>query len=140
MSIQIGVRARNIAVHVPQIGVRAAQIGMHARNIAAHAPQIAVRIAQIGVRARNIAVRAPSRLCHNTIAARHAGEHPGAHVFLAGVPKMKPYRDHAVSHAGLMLRNTETLAAKIIVLPNGTWMSDAAINTICDIFSVLAGQ
>jgi dTDP-4-amino-4,6-dideoxygalactose transaminase len=59
--------------------------------------------------------------------------------FWPGCHKMKPYRD-LYPHAGLMLRNTETLAAKIIVLPNGAWLNDETIETICDVFSVLTDQ
>ena len=73
------------------------------------------------------------------IGALHAENILARKYFWPGCHKMKPYRD-LFPHAGLMLRNTETLAAKIIVLPNGAWLSEAAINTICDVFSVLAGQ
>ena len=73
------------------------------------------------------------------VAALHAENILARKYFWPGCHKMKPYRD-LFPHAGLMLRNTETLAAKIIVLPNGAWLSDAAIVTICKIFSVLAGH
>ena len=58
--------------------------------------------------------------------------------FWPGCHKMKPYRD-LFPHADLMLKDTEELAAKIIVLPNGAGINDAAINTIRDIFFVVLG-
>jgi len=73
------------------------------------------------------------------VGALHAENVLARKYFWPGCHKMKPYRD-LYPHAGLMLRNTETLAAKIIVLPNGAWLSDAAINTICDVLFVLAGR
>ena len=73
------------------------------------------------------------------VGALHAENILARKYFWPGCHKMKPYRD-LYPHAGLMLRNTETLAAKIIVLPNGAWLSDAAINTICDVLFVLAGR
>jgi dTDP-4-amino-4,6-dideoxygalactose transaminase len=71
------------------------------------------------------------------IATLHAENILARRYFWPGCHKMKPYRD-LFPHAGMMLRSTEALAAKIIVLPNGAWMNDATINTIADIFSVLA--
>jgi len=71
------------------------------------------------------------------IAALHAENILARKYFWPGCHKMKPYCD-LFPHAGLMLPNTETLAAKIIVLPNGTWLTDPAIGTICDVFHVLA--
>ena len=59
--------------------------------------------------------------------------------FWPGCHKMKPYRD-LFPHAGMMLRNTEKLAQKIVVLPNGHSIDDGAIDTIGNILSVLAGQ
>jgi len=73
------------------------------------------------------------------IAALHAENILARKYFWPGCHKMKPYRD-LFPHAGLMLRNTETLAAKIIALPNGASLSDAAINTIRDVFVVVAGH
>ena len=52
------------------------------------------------------------------IGALHAENILARKYFWPGCHKMKPYRD-LFPHAGLMLGNTETLAAKIIVLPNG---------------------
>ena len=58
--------------------------------------------------------------------------------FWPGCHKQKPYRD-LFPHAGLMLPNTETLAGKILVLPNGAGVSDEAVNTICDVFVAISG-
>jgi len=71
------------------------------------------------------------------VAALHAENVLARKYFWPGCHKMKPYRD-LFPHAGAMLRSTESLAAKIVVLPNGKWVGDAAIHSICDIFSVLA--
>jgi dTDP-4-amino-4,6-dideoxygalactose transaminase len=73
------------------------------------------------------------------VGALHAENVLARKYFWPGCHKMRPYRD-LYPHAGLMLGNTETLAAKIVVLPNGSWMSDGHINAISDVFSVLAGQ
>ncbi len=59
--------------------------------------------------------------------------------FWPGCHKMQPYRD-LFPHAGLTLGNTETLAEKIVVLPNGASVDDSIIGTICEILSVLAGR
>jgi len=73
------------------------------------------------------------------IAALHAENILARRYFWPGCHMMKPYRD-LFPHAGLMLRSTETVAAKIIVLPNGVALSEAAINTVCKILSVLANE
>lgn len=73
------------------------------------------------------------------VTALHAENILARKYFWPGCHKMKPYRN-LFPHAGLMLRNTEALAAKIIVLPNGAWLTETAINTICDILSILAGR
>jgi hypothetical protein len=49
---------------------------------------------------------------------------------------MQPYRD-LFPHAGMMLRATEALAEKIVVLPNGTTMDASVIGTIGDVIAVL---
>ena len=73
------------------------------------------------------------------IRALHAENILARKYFWPGCHKMKPYRD-LYPHAGLMLKNTETLGTRIIVLPNGEWLSDAAIHTICDLVSMLANR
>jgi len=70
------------------------------------------------------------------IAALHAENILARKYFWPGCHKMKPYRE-LFPHAGLMLRNTESLASGIIVLPNGPEMDDAAINVITELLSVL---
>lgn len=52
---------------------------------------------------------------------------------------MKPYRD-LYPHAGLMLPNTAAVAERVVVLPTGTAVDDAAIAGICDVLRVLAMQ
>lgn len=70
------------------------------------------------------------------VAALHAENILARKYFWPGCHKMEPY--HALfPQAGLTLRKTEALASKIIVLPNGSWMSDVEIGVICDIFSLL---
>jgi len=73
------------------------------------------------------------------IAALHAENILARKYFWPGCHKMKPYRD-LFPHADLMLRNTEMLAAKIIVLPNGTGTSEEAVNVIGEVFGALADQ
>jgi dTDP-4-amino-4,6-dideoxygalactose transaminase len=57
--------------------------------------------------------------------------------FWPGCHGMKPYRD-LFPHARLMLPHTIDVAARVIVLPNGTTLSDDAIATIASIFRALA--
>jgi dTDP-4-amino-4,6-dideoxygalactose transaminase len=59
--------------------------------------------------------------------------------FWPGCHKMQPYRD-LFPHAGMMLRHTEALAKKIVVLPNGTSMDESVVKTIGEIISVLANR
>ena len=59
--------------------------------------------------------------------------------FWPGCHKQKPYRD-LFPHAGLMLPNTETLATRIMVLPNGAGTSEEAVNVIGDIFRMLGSR
>lgn len=59
--------------------------------------------------------------------------------FWPGCHKMQPYRD-LFPHAGMMLRHTEALAEKIVVLPNGTSVDATIVDTIGDVLSVLAGR
>jgi dTDP-4-amino-4,6-dideoxygalactose transaminase len=51
--------------------------------------------------------------------------HPGCH-------RMEPYRSY-FPHSGLLLQETEQLTDRVLVLPNGTEISEEAISTICDI-------
>jgi dTDP-4-amino-4,6-dideoxygalactose transaminase len=120
------------------------------RNHAAYKTALAdvpgIRVLDYGTNERNshhyVVVEVDER-CAATrdqiVVALHAENILARKYFWPGCHKMKPYRD-LYPHAGLMLRNTETLAAKIIVLPNGTWLRDAAINAISEIISFVAGS
>lgn len=55
--------------------------------------------------------------------------------FWPGCHRMKPYRD-LFPHAGLMLRNSEALAERIVVLPTGPSLDGDAIRTIAQIIRV----
>lgn len=59
--------------------------------------------------------------------------------FWPGCHRMKPYRD-LYPKAGLMLKNTEAIAAKLLVLPNGVLLDGATINLIRNILVVLTGR
>jgi len=59
--------------------------------------------------------------------------------FWPGCHQMKPYCD-LFPHAGMMLPNTEALAEKIVVLPNGVSVDDAVVNTVASVLSALARQ
>ena len=52
--------------------------------------------------------------------------------FYPGCHRMEPYRSY-FPHAGLLLPETERLAARVLVLPTGTAVSSSAIRTICAI-------
>jgi dTDP-4-amino-4,6-dideoxygalactose transaminase len=52
--------------------------------------------------------------------------------FWPGCHRMQPYRSY-FPHAGLLLPQTERLAARIIVLPTGTTVGPMAIRQICGI-------
>lgn len=51
--------------------------------------------------------------------------------FWPGCHRMQPYRD-LFPHAGLLLQQTERVARRVLVLPNGT-LSDEALATIADV-------
>lgn len=61
--------------------------------------------------------------------ALHAENILARKYFWPGCHRMKPYRD-LYPHAGLMLPNTESVAARVIVLPTGTALPDEAIDAI----------
>jgi dTDP-4-amino-4,6-dideoxygalactose transaminase len=52
--------------------------------------------------------------------------------FWPGCHRMEPYRS-LCPHAGMLLADTERVAAQIIVLPTGTAISEVQIATICSI-------
>lgn len=60
---------------------------------------------------------------HNVLARKY---------FWPGCHRMKPYRD-LQPHAGLMLQHTDAVAARVIVMPTGTTLSDEAIQAIATI-------
>lgn len=59
----------------------------------------------------------------NVVARRYF--HPGVH-------RMEPYRSH-FPHAGLVLPETERLAARVISLPTGTSVGEREVETVCSI-------
>jgi len=73
------------------------------------------------------------------IAALHAENILARKYFWPGCHKMKPYRD-LFPHARLMLGNTESVAARVLVLPNGPQVTDSVIGMICDMILVVAGR
>jgi len=66
------------------------------------------------------------------IAALHAENILARKYFWPGNHRMQPYRD-LFPHTGLMLEQTQAVAEKVIVLPNGTSVPNEAITTISDI-------
>ena len=71
------------------------------------------------------------------ISALHAENILARRYFWPGCHRMKPYRD-LFPNAGLLLRNTEDIAARVIVLPSGTSLPDGTIETVGDVFRVLS--
>jgi dTDP-4-amino-4,6-dideoxygalactose transaminase len=70
------------------------------------------------------------------ITALHAENILARKYFWPGVHRMQPYRD-LFPHAGLMLANTERVASRIIILPNGTTLPIEAIDTIASLYRVM---
>jgi dTDP-4-amino-4,6-dideoxygalactose transaminase len=66
------------------------------------------------------------------VAALHAERVLARKYFWPGCHRMKPYRD-LYPHSGLMLPNTEKVAARVIVLPTGANLPDGAIETITSV-------
>jgi dTDP-4-amino-4,6-dideoxygalactose transaminase len=66
------------------------------------------------------------------VAALHAENVLARKYFWPGCHRMKPYRD-LYPHAGLLLPATEQVAARVIVLPNGSSLQERELETICDI-------
>jgi dTDP-4-amino-4,6-dideoxygalactose transaminase len=66
----------------------------------------------------------------NVIARRYF--YPGCH-------RMEPYRSY-FPHAGLLLPETERLTQKILILPTGTSIGKAEIQTICQIIRLVAAH
>jgi len=70
------------------------------------------------------------------INALHAENIRARKYFWPGCHKMQPYRE-LYPHAGLLLPNTEKVAASVVVLPTGTNMSDAMIKDVTAVIRVL---
>lgn len=69
--------------------------------------------------------------------ALHAENILARKYFWPGCHGMKPYRE-LFPHARLMLRNTEAVANRVIVLPTGTTIEQEHIDVIADVLRVLA--
>jgi dTDP-4-amino-4,6-dideoxygalactose transaminase len=59
--------------------------------------------------------------------------------FWPGCHRMEPYRS-LYPYAGVLLPDTERVAARVIVLPTGTAMSEAQIAMVCGIIRAATGQ
>jgi dTDP-4-amino-4,6-dideoxygalactose transaminase len=59
--------------------------------------------------------------------------------FWPGCHRMQPYRD-LYPHAGLLLPNTEAVAARVVVLPSGPSLPEGAIETIAAVIKVLVHE
>jgi dTDP-4-amino-4,6-dideoxygalactose transaminase len=66
------------------------------------------------------------------IEALHAENILARRYFWPGCHNMKPYRE-LYPHAGLLLPNTKQVADRVIVLPTGTTMDRAMIDTVCSV-------
>jgi dTDP-4-amino-4,6-dideoxygalactose transaminase len=73
------------------------------------------------------------------VAALHAENVLARKYFWPGSHRMQPYRD-LYPHAGLMLANTERVAERVVILPNGSSVSHEAVIAICAIIRLLALQ
>jgi len=73
------------------------------------------------------------------VAALHAENILVRKYFWPGSHRMQPYRD-LFPHAGLMLGNTDRVAERVIILPNGSSVSPEAVSVICTIIRLLAIQ
>jgi len=70
------------------------------------------------------------------IKALHAENIRARKYFWPGCHNMRPYRD-LYPHAGLLLPNTQLVADRVIVLPTGTAMDGAMVNTVASVVRVL---
>jgi dTDP-4-amino-4,6-dideoxygalactose transaminase len=59
--------------------------------------------------------------------------------FYPGVHRMEPYRSH-FPDAGLLLRETDAVAERVLVLPTGTGVTPADIWKICAILRFAIGH
>ena len=70
------------------------------------------------------------------VAALHAENALARKYFWPGCHGMKPYQE-LFPHAGLMLNNTENVANRVIVLPNGNALTTEEIDVIASVFRVM---
>jgi dTDP-4-amino-4,6-dideoxygalactose transaminase len=70
------------------------------------------------------------------VAALHAENVLARKYFWPGCHQMKPYRD-LYPHAGLMLPETQRVAARVVVLPSGTTLPEEAVDTIAHVVGTL---
>lgn len=70
------------------------------------------------------------------IEALHAENIRARKYFWPGCHNMQPYRD-LYPHAGLLLPNTQRVADRVVVLPTGTTMDNASVNTVASVIRVL---
>jgi len=70
------------------------------------------------------------------IEALHAENIRARKYFWPGCHNMQPYRE-LYPHAGLLLPNTEKVAARVVVLPTGTTMNEAMIKDVTAVIRVL---
>jgi dTDP-4-amino-4,6-dideoxygalactose transaminase len=73
------------------------------------------------------------------VAALHAENILARKYFWPGCHRMKPYRE-LYPNAGLLLAQTEQVAGRVIVLPNGTALPDSAPGAIAAVLRCLASQ
>lgn len=71
------------------------------------------------------------------IAALHAENVLARKYFWPGCHGMQPYRD-LFPHAGLMLPETERIAGRVVILPNGFSADGAVIATVANVIKTLA--
>lgn len=70
------------------------------------------------------------------IEALHAENIRARKYFWPGCHKMQPYRE-LYPHAGLLLKNTQLVADRVVVLPTGTGMNASIINEVVAVIRVL---
>lgn len=58
--------------------------------------------------------------------------------FWPGAHRMQPYRD-LFPHAGLMLPNSNAIAEKVVVLPNGISLAQGGIEVVAGVFRAIVG-
>jgi dTDP-4-amino-4,6-dideoxygalactose transaminase len=73
------------------------------------------------------------------VAALHAENILARKYFWPGCHMMQPYRD-LFPRSGLLLSNTEDVAALVLILPNGMNISVKQIQLICSVFSALGNS